>query len=187
MRLILAIASFCILISASAEEPSVEVLGVTLFRGMSEADVRAVFPNVNCASKGPAADPSIDLCSISDGVPPGVDGEVTFKEGRLLRASRNWFLPDDSSPYDALQMQNEILTRLAGEETGACAKIETYSSRYSKTAIFAFPEKVLSVQMHTLRGNSVFFRESLRINPVPKSYKVRGNKMQGDEWCAYIN
>ena len=186
MRLIVAIAAFCALISASAEEPSIEVLGVNIVRGMSEADVRAAFPSVSCASKETGVNSS-HLCSIDDGEPPGADGDVTFKDGRVLRASRNWFLPDDSSPYDALNMLNEILTRLAGEETGACVKIETYSDQYSKTTIFAFPEKTLTIRMHTLRGKSVFYREGLRINPVPKSYKVRGDKMQGDEWCAYIN
>lgn len=187
MRLIIAIAAYFALLSASAEQPSVEVLGVKLVRGMTEADVRAAFPNVTCAEKAPGIDPGFDYCSISDGVPPGTDGAVTFKDGRVIRASRNWFLPDDSSPYDALNLLHKILERMAGEQTGTCAKIETYSGRDPETTTFALPEKVLSIQMHTRLGENVFFRESLRSNPVPKSYKVRGKKMQGNKWCGYVN
>ena len=84
-------------------------------------------------------------------------------------------------------MLNDILTRLTGEELAACAKIETHRYTEPVTTSFVLPEKVLSVQIHTMRGGGVFFRESLRVNPVPGSYKVRGKKIQGDEWCAYVN
>jgi hypothetical protein len=180
-------AALCAPFSTNAGEPSVEILGVKIVRGMSEADVRAAFPSVYCAEKGPAVDASLDFCSVGDGVPPGADGEVTFKNGRVLRASRNWFIPEGGDPYGTLLMLNDILTRLTGEETSACTKIETHSDQEPKTTMFVLPEKVLTVQIHTMRGGSVFFRESLRVNPVPASYKVRGQKMQGTEWCAYAN
>lgn len=179
--------------TASAESrngshaPSVEILGVKIVRGMPEAEVRDAFPSVYCAEENPV-DPVFDYCSVGDGVPPGADGEVTFKDGVVYRASRNWFIPKDAEPLEVLMMLNDILTRLTGEEDAACAKIETHSDQYNTSTIFALPKKVLVVQLHTLPGRSgALFRESLRVNPVPDTYKTRGKKMQGTEWCAYAN
>ncbi|NNC99518.1 MAG: hypothetical protein HKN85_05005 [Gammaproteobacteria bacterium] len=187
MRLILTIAAFCAVVPAQAQEPFVTVLGVKLVRGMAEADVRAAFPNIRCSGQEAGFDPGYYSCSLDGGQLPGVDGGVTFKDGHVLRASRNWFPEDDASPYEVLNLQNQILTRLAGEDTAACTKVETHAEQYSTSTMFAFPDKVLTVRMHSRVGNSVFFTESLRVNPVPDSQKVRGDKMQGDEWCAYIN
>ncbi len=170
------------------QEPSVEILGVKIVRGMPESEVRASLPNVYCAEKAPGVAPGFDYCSVSDGVPPGADGEVTFKDGFVYSATRNWFIPEGAEPLEVLMMLNDILTRLTGEEHAACAKIETHSDQEPTYTIFALPEKVLTVQMHIMRGRSgAHFRESLRVNPVPDSYKTRGKKMQGTEWCAYVN
>ncbi len=171
----------------SPEEPSVEILGVKIVRGMPEADVRDAFPSVYCAEEDPV-DPVFDFCSVSDGVPPDADGDVTFKDGVVYRASRNWFIPEDAEPLEVMLLLNHILTRLTGEEDAACAKIETHGGQEPTYTIFALPRKVLTVQMHTMPGRSgVHFRESLRVNPVPDTYKTRGRKMQGTEWCAYAN
>jgi len=171
----------------SPQEPSVEILGVKVVRGMSEAEVRAAFPNVYCVEENPE-DPIFDYCSVSDGVPPGEDGSVTFKEGIVYNASRNWFISEGAKPIDVMMMLNDILARLTGEEEAACAKIETHSDQYSTVTVFALPKKVLTVRMHTLPGRSgAHLRESLRVNPVPDDYKTRGKKMQGAEWCAYVN
>jgi len=170
----------------SPQEPSVEILGVEIVRGMSEAEVRDALPGIYCAAD--PTDPDFDYCSVSDGVPPDADGEVTFKDGVVYRASRNWFIPKDSEPLEVLMMLNDILTHLTGEEDAACAKIETHSDQEPTYTIFALPRKVLTVQMHIMPGRSgAFFRESLRVNPVPDTYKTRGKKMQGTEWCAYAN
>ena len=170
------------------QEPSVEILGVKIVRGMPESEVRASLPNVNCAEKAQGVAPGFEYCSVSDGVPPGADGELTFKDGFVFNATRNWFIPEGAEPLEVLMMLNDILTRLAGEEHAACAKIETHSDQEPTYTIFALPDKVLTVQMHTMRGRSgAHLRESLRVNPVPDSYKSRGKKMQGTEWCAYIN
>ena len=173
--------------TSDSQQPSVEVLGVKIFRGMPEAEVRDAFASIYCAEEDPV-DPVYDYCSVGDGVPPGADGEVTFKDGVVYRASRNWFIPTDAGPLEVMMMLNDLLTRLVGEENAACAKVETYSDQYNTTTMFALPKKVLTVQMHTLPGrNGVFFRESLRVNPVSETYKTRGKKMQGKEWCAYAN
>ena len=168
------------------QEPSVEILGVTIVRGMPESEVRTAFPNIHCVEQA-TADQSFDYCSVSDEVPPGADGEITFKGGFVYRASRNWFIPEGAEPLEVLMMLNDILTRLTGEEDAACAKIATHSDQEPMYTIFALPEKVLSVQMHIMTGRSgAFFKESLRVNPVPDSYRTRGKKMQGTEWCAYV-
>jgi len=187
----------CILVSLPAvsqeatddsRAPSVEILDVKIFRGMPEAEVRAAFPSVYCAKKAPGVAPGLDFCSVSDGVPPGANGEVTFKDGLVHSATRNWFIPEGSEPFEVLMMLNDILTRLTGEEHAVCAKIETHNDQEPAYSIFALPEKVLTVQMHTLPGRSgVYFKESLRVNSVPKSYRTHGKKMQGSEWCGYVN
>jgi hypothetical protein len=179
--------------SAASEEiadrsqvPFVEILGVKIVRGMPESEVRASFPDVYCAEKA-TVDQSFDYCSVSDGVPPDADGEITFKDGLVYRATRNWFIPEGAEPLEVLMMLNDILTRLIGEEDAACAKIETHSDQEPSYTIFALPKKVLSVQMHIMTGRSgAFFKESLRVNPVPDSYRTRGKKRQGTEWCAYV-
>jgi len=155
---------------------------------MPEAEVRAAFPSIYCAEKAPDVAPGFNYCSASDGVPPGEDGSVTFKEGIVYNASRNWFIPEGAETIEVLMMLNDILTRLTGEEEAACVKIETRIDQYSTVTIFALPEKVLIVRMHTLPGRAgALFKESLRVNPVPDSYKTSGKKMQGTEWCAYVN
>ena len=155
---------------------------------MPEAEVRAAFPSVYCAEKAPGVAPGFDYCAVGDGVPPGADGEVTFKDGLVHSATRNWFIPEGAEPIEVLMMLNDILTRLTGEEHAACAKIETHSDEEPTTTSFVLPEKVLTVMMHIMKGRSgAHFRESLRVNPVPDSYTTRGKKMQGTQWCAYAN
>lgn len=169
------------------QERSVEILGVKIMRGMSESEVRALLPYIRCSVEA-SAEPSFDYCSVSDGVPPGADGEVVFKDGFVYSATRNWFIPEGAEPLEVLMMLNDILTRLTGEADAACAKIETHTDQEPTYTIFALPKKVLTVQMHTLPGRSgAHFRESLRVNPVPDSYRTRGKKMQGNEWCGYVN
>ena len=169
------------------QEPSVEILGVKIMRGMPESEVRALFPYIHCSAEA-STEPSFDYCSVSDGVPPGADGEVVFKDGFVYSATRNWFIPEGAEPLEVLMMLNDILTRLTGEADAACAKIETHTDQEPTYTIFALPQKVLTVQMHTLPGRSgAHFRESLRVNPVPDSYRTRGKKMQGNEWCGYVN
>jgi hypothetical protein len=172
----------------SPQEASVEILGVKIVRGMPEAEVRAALPVGDCAGRAPGTEASFDHCSVSDDVPPGADGEITFKDGFVYSATRNWFIPEGAEPLEVLMMLNEILTRLTGEMHAVCAKVETYRAQEPTYTYFALPEKVLTVQMHIMPGRSgAYFKESLRVNPVPDSYTTRGNKMRGTEWCGYVN
>ena len=104
MRVIAVLVGVLVAMCAAAEEtsdnfdgPSVEILGVKIVRGMPVSQVRAAFPGLHCAEEEPL-DPIFDHCSVSDGVPPGADGAVTFKEGRVYSASRNWFIPESAEP-----------------------------------------------------------------------------------------
>lgn len=172
----------------SVEKPFVEILGVRVFRGMPEAEVRSALPVATCADKAPGADPDLEHCSVSDDLAPGADGEITFKGGIVQSATRYWFIPEGAEPLEVLMMLNEILTRLTGETDAVCAKVETYRGQEPAFTYLALPEKVLTVQMHVIPGRSgVLFKESLRVNPVPDSYRTRGEKMRGDEWCGYVN
>lgn len=186
-KIICVFLSLCIAAPSLAEAAFVEILGVKVTRGMPESEVRAAFPQINCHENCEGYESDLTICHIDDGEPPWVDGEVMFKDGLLYRASQNWVLAPDSTPYDALFMQNQLLTRLAGESNAVCAKVETYSGHYNETTYFIFPKKILAVRMHSLREKNVMFTESLRVNPVPEQYKVRGKKMQGTEWCGYVN
>ena len=92
--------------TAFAEPPNIELLGISLTRGMPESEVREAFPNLNCYDNCDGVESDVTICGVSDGVPPGSDGEVTFKDGKLHQASKIWFLEENSTPYDALLMQN---------------------------------------------------------------------------------
>ena len=174
--------------TGSSPPPSVEILGVEIVRGMPEAEVRTAFPNIRCQGPAPGEAGSVSYCSVSDGVPPGADGEVTFKDGLVQNATRNWFIPEGADPFAVMMMLNDLLTRLTGKAHAACAKVETHSGKEPTYTIFALPDKALIVQIHTLPGRKgALFKESLRFNPVPDSYKTHGRKMKGNEWCAYVN
>ena len=157
-------------------------------RGMPEPEVRAALPGIRCAEEDPV-DPRFDYCSVSKGESPGDEGEITFKDGFVHSATRNWFFDEAAEPLKVLMMVHEILTRLIGEDQAACAKIETWSFQDPNYTMFALPEKVLIFQLHKRDGKVVagHLKESLRINPVPSNYKTRGKIMQGTDWCAYVH
>ena len=67
------------------------------------------------------------------------------------------------------------------------AEIKSGSKIHPARTAIVFPEKVLTLSIHTFRGKRVLMTESLRQNPVPKHYKVKGDKLRGDEWCGYVN
>ena len=165
------------------EAPYVEILGVRIARGMSESDVRNLLPVVACDQWQPGH----FSCGVSDGELPDLDGEIEFRDGLVHSASRNWFIPEDAEPVDVLLLLNGILTRMTGEDTAACAKVETVNDAHPTYTIFVLPEKVLTVQTLKVGRRGARFVESLRVNPVPATYKTRGRKSWGTDWCAYVN
>jgi hypothetical protein len=193
MKAAIVLVSVLVSFSAASQEPTgkqtepcVEILGVEVFRGMPESEVRAAFPRVSCAGEKPV-NPVMDYCAVSDGVSPDADGEVTFENGLVRSATRYWHIPDDADPLEALMMLNDILMRLTGEDEAACAEIETYSDEEPAYTIITLANKVVTVQMHNMPGRSgAYFKESLRVNPVPDTYTTRAKKMQGAERCAYV-
>lgn len=194
-----------------AEEPSVDILGVAIKKGMTESHLRSVLPFSDCVKYLPAADQETFACPVGDDTQSGAGGNVLFEKGVVIQASRTWLLPEDTTPFDLAIMLNKTITRLIGDERAVCTKMESSPGvTYSPEGIilpegtpsteirsgstinpastsFVFPEKVLTITMHTFRGERVVMTESLRQNPVPKHYKVEGDKYRGSEWCGYVN
>lgn len=155
---------------------------------MPEPTVRAALPNIQCAPEE-TEDPRMDFCGVSSGESPGDDGELTFKDGFVHSATRNWFIPEDTDPFEVLMMVHEILARIIGRDKAACAKISTWNFQDPYYTVFSLPEKYVTFQLHRRDGKVVagHIKESLRVNPVSPSYKTRGEIMRGTEWCGYVN
>lgn len=180
--------------SATGEEspalqsaPSVETLGQTIYRGMPEPEVRAVLPNLRCVQD--PDDPGMQFCGVSEENPLGDDGEVTFKNGFVHSATRNWFIPEDTDPVEVLMMVHNLFVQLIGTDKAACAKISTWNFQDPYYTILSLPEKYITFQLHQRDGNAVagHIKESTRINPVPSHFKTQGRIMRGNEWCGYVN
>jgi hypothetical protein len=189
MRWIIVPAILCPLLSAYAQEASVEIGGLEISRGMLKEDIRSDFPRFHCGEY--CVDTSIERCSVGDGVPPEADGQILFENGRVHRATRYWHVPKESGPYETLVMLNNILKQMT-EESSTCAEIAptfgmTDSPGVTSTA-FWFPEKVLYIQTQKPADPwpaHFFIHETLRPSPVPTSYEVRQN-MDGTKQCVLV-
>lgn len=172
-----------------AQEPSVEILGVAVSKGMTKEHLSKVLPDIDCQDESEAFGPGNEYCSVSDGKPPGADGEILFTKGVVSRALTNWFFPEGATPYEVALMFNEVMTRLVGEGRAVCGKIEAWPESFTSSmhtpgaTRFVFPQKVLTI---TLNRKRAFMREYLRVNPVPEEYEVYGAPHQGKEWCGYV-
>lgn len=177
-------------LTCPAQDPSVEILGVAVSKGMTKTYLSTVLPNIYCTDESEQLGPGSEYCSVSDGKLPGVDGEIQFTDGVVTRASTNWFFPEDATPFEVALMLNEVMIRLAGEGRAVCAKIEANAESWVDSlhtpgaTLFVFPQKVLAIY---LNRKSAFMREYLRVNPVPEEYEVFGAPHQGTEWCGYLN
>ena len=193
MRWFICFVVLCIPLFGSAQDSSVEILGVTVSRGMTKSYLSSVLPGMSCSDLSAHHGPFAESCSVSDGIPPGADGEIKFEKGVVVRASKNWFFPVDAKPFEVAVMLNQIITRLAGENRAVCAKIEANPEKKEGTmhtpgaTQFVFPEKVLTIYLHSIRDEHVYISESLRVNPVPETYEVYGRQNRGTEWCGYVN
>lgn len=202
----LGISSLCL-----AKEPSVEILGVAVSKGMTETYLRSVLPIVGCIDF-PSEDKYKKIkCSVENADQSESEGTILFQNGEVFSASRYFLFPENATPFEVTVILNKTIARLMGDDRAVCTKIQSSpgaiyspegkpmpvgtpatiirsgSTINPATTSFVFPEKVLTITMHTFRGQSVVMTESLRQNPVPKSYKVRGDKLRGDEWCGYVN
>ena len=188
-----------------AEEPSVDILGIAVSKGMTESHLRSVLPISECMKFQSKPGQDTFSCSVSDDKKTGADGNILFEKGIVIQASRFWFLPENATPFEVAIMFNKTITRLIGDDRAVCTKIESSPGviytpegipstevrsgstiNPARTSI-VFPEKVLTIRMHTFRGEVAVIVESLRQNPVPKHFKVKGDKLRGNEWCGYVN
>ncbi len=192
MRWLTVLVILCPLLSALAQEATVEIGGLEIARGMLEADVRNAFPSVKCwPPSSPRANKTIVGCYVGDGVPPESDGFVSFSDGRVRLATRYWRIPKESGPYEVLQFVNNILQRLISE-AGTCAEIGPpidmeKQPNVTSTTIY-FPEKVLLILTNKpgdQRPGEFFIHEALRENPVPISSDV-GQYTDATKRCALV-
>ncbi len=191
MRWIIIPAILYSLLSAHAEEATIEIGDLQIAIGMLESDVRYAFPKIHCEENAPGADKSIVKCFVGDGVAPENDGHISFVGGRVQSATRYWHVPKESGPYEVLMFVNNILQRMAAEsstctEIGSHEFVEDWPNVTSIT--FYFPEKSLTMQTQKPGApwpGEFFIHEYLRQNPVPTSYEVRQN-MNGTKRCALV-
>ena len=194
MRWFICFVVLCIPLFGSAQDSSVELLGVTVSRGMTKSYLSSVLPGMSCSDLSAQYHGSFaESCSVSDGIPPVADGDIKFEKGVVVNASKYWFFPEDAKPFEVFVMLNQIITRIAGENRAVCAKIEANPEKKEGTmhtpgaTQFVFPEKVLTIYLHRIKGEHVYIREGLRVNPVPDTYEVYGRQNQGMEWCGFVN
>jgi len=213
MRQFLALILLYLPIMCFAEEPSVDILGVKIKKGMTESYLKSVLPITDA---GCIEFKSIDgernfACPVSHDTSPGTAGSVLFKNGIVIQASRDWIFPKDATPFEVASMLNKTITRLSASDGAVCTKIESSSGEAytpegelipevmfsneirsgstlnpAKTTI-VFPEKILSISINKFRGEVVVMTESLRQNPVPKHFRIKGKKLNGDKRCGYVN
>lgn len=185
--------ALCLPLTCFAQDPSVEILGVPVSKGMNKAYLSSVFPDLHCTDVSEHLGPGVESCVVSDGTPPGSDGNIQFKEGVVTRAYTNWFFPEGATPFEVALMLNEIMVRLVGENRAVCAKIEANPESFEGSmhtrgaTVFLFPNKYLAIYLHSIKGESAHITEGLRGNPVPQEYEVYGSPHQGTEWCGYVN
>lgn len=155
---------------AVADKPSVEILGMPISKGMTEAEVRSALPMISCLDPLPSQ-PDRVSCSVSDGVPPGADGGVLFDNGVVVQATRNLFFPEDATPYEVSLMVSEVIARITSEVSFACAKIKVTPEVREGSGVtpgyteLTFPEKSLTFVIHSMHERHVHLVESLRLNP----------------------
>lgn len=192
MRWLTVAAIFCPLLSALAQEATVEIGGLEITRGMLEADVRLAFPSVKCWPSSYRAGKRIEDCYVGDGVPPESDGFVSFIDGRVQMATRYWRIPKESGPYEVLIFVNNILRRLLAE-AGTCAEIgppiETENQPSATSTMFYFPDKVLLIltnKSSEQRPGEFFIHEGLREYPVSTSSEA-GQNSDETKRCALVD
>lgn len=172
-----------------AQEPSIEVGGVVITQGMQKEDILPAFSpdRILCSKQGRDED-----CAIGDASALAVhggtakftgEGHIVFEDGRVWDASRNRLISDSTEAYDmVLQLYQVLMELTGGSET--CAEVST--DRNMQTTYLVLPEKIIEIGASSRdEHRSVYIRERLRINPVPKSQKVQ--KLNNDRaHCALI-
>lgn len=135
------IAAFALLVGAAqADEPSIEIAGVKITRGMPEANVRAAFARVDCDGGTP------NSCSLGNGASPEYDGGITFEDGRVRSAYG--YLPMPEEPGEVLMLLYAALERVADSDR-TCAQIQLFSNESGlKSMAIGWPDKGLWIQTH---------------------------------------
>ena len=93
MRWMIVLALSGLPLSALAEQPTTEILGVHIQKGMTEGEVRDLIPSsaINEAPTGRAAPDEIEIWSLSLD-DREVSGSIEFENGSVVAATPNWDL-----------------------------------------------------------------------------------------------
>jgi hypothetical protein len=100
-------------LSALAEQPAIEILGIDIHQGMTEDEVRSLIPSaaINEDPKGPAAPDEVKIWSLSaDQIEES--GSIEFENGSVVSATRNWRVSGDREAYALFVFLHETLARL---------------------------------------------------------------------------
>jgi hypothetical protein len=143
MRCILVVALALAGWTVHADEPFLEIAGVRISRGMTEADVRQAFDVMTCIVRGPS---SCLTFAVGDGVPPEYDGEVMLEDGRVRSAIRRLPLPEESG--EVLMLLYAALERVANADR-TCAQVQLFSKDSGlKSMSISWPDRALWIQTH---------------------------------------
>lgn len=177
-------------LSAIAQETSLEVLGVTVSKGMTQGEVRALFPAdaIYPVPKAESAPEEIDIWVISQRGERG--GSIRFDNRRVSRVTRRWVESDDTEVYRLFVLLYEILARLTEGGDYTCAMIMAYAPQDffpQSSTVLVLPDRIVEIGTGSRTGGetgSVSIEESLRMNPVPATAKV--HKGLGDtDHCVF--
>lgn len=94
MRWFICFIVLCIPLFGSAQDSSVEILGVTVSRGMTKSYLSSVLPGMSCSDLSAHHGPFAESCSISDGIPPqALMVKLSSKRGLLFARPRTGSFP----------------------------------------------------------------------------------------------
>ena len=152
-------------IHAQASEPSFEIGGVQISRGMPEESIRSKLTapyRLWCPEPAPGTDVVLCVISATDGSAGRLN--VLIQDGRVLTAQQGYAVPP--AAFDALLTLHKLLLQLTkGQYT--CAVISVYDGDPPQFSI-ALPEKYVAVLLHEHDQRQVSLEVGLRQNPTPQ-------------------
>lgn len=166
--------------TAGAQQPSVELSGVAISRGMPVDEVRAVMPSESILDRFDTGDGrEVWLIFPPESWEDG--GSITFRNGQVIQA-KGWVKDSDAlNTYEMFALLNELLVQLTdGQDT--CVMIRTLVP----TDAFPQSETQLILPNRTIAFGTAFrgdpghvaISESIHDNPVPERETVRRNQGQ---------
>ena len=179
MRWICALALLVLAVSALSDEGSLEIHGVTITKGMTQKDVRALIPESSIYEVPNESDISdgTEFWSIAADEAKG-GGSIRFENGQVVSATRNLRHSSNSEAYELFVSLHETIQHLTEGADYTCAKVMTYVPQEifpQSITVFVLPDRIIEILTAQRGGDRVTIRESLRMNPVPTEEKVHAD------------